>query len=72
MNCEGCGKEIEPRHPRGRFCSGRCRTLAWKRSREAAARAPLERALRRVVGLLEEAGEEIRAALTEREGEGQR
>jgi len=66
MRCETCGKAFQPKQPsRARFCSDRCRLDGWVRRKEQDARAPLERALRRVAGLLEEANQEIREALTE-------
>ena len=49
--CESCGTPFEPRHPRGRFCSSKCRGAAWKRGR-AQAQAELDA---RVRGLLAEA-----------------
>jgi predicted nucleic acid-binding Zn ribbon protein len=27
--CEVCGTAFTPGHPRGRFCSGKCRSTAW-------------------------------------------
>lgn len=67
LRCETCKADFQPRHPRARFCSGRCRVAAWKRRREAAARAPLERALRDLLERLEEALEAAREVLTGRE-----
>jgi hypothetical protein len=63
MKCEGCGQDFYPKASRGRFCGSRCRTDAWVRRKQREARAPLEQALRRVAGLLEEAQEEIRGAV---------
>ena len=34
MLCESCGTFFEPKHPRGRFCSDRCRGVAWRMRRE--------------------------------------
>lgn len=49
--CETCGTPFEPRHPRGRFCSSKCRAAAWKQGR-AKAQAARDA---RVRGLLAEA-----------------
>ena len=38
-------KGFEPKHPRARFCSPRCRVAAWHRRPAEAARDPLGRAL---------------------------
>ena len=29
MLCAWCRAEFTPKHPRGRFCSGRCRVASW-------------------------------------------
>ena len=43
MVCKACGTSFEPRHPtRAKFCSARCRVIAWRSEREAKA---IERAL---------------------------
>ena len=65
---ELAGAEFQPKHPRGRFCSGRCRVAAWQRKRAAAARAPLERILGALLARVEEAVEEAREALAGRGG----
>ncbi len=57
MVCKACGTSFEPRHPtRAKFCSARCRVIAWRSEREAEA---VERALAeredQVRRLLEEA-----------------
>lgn len=36
MRCESCGTAFEPRHPKARFCSDKCRASAWKARREEA------------------------------------
>ncbi len=51
MICETCGATFTPKHPRGRYCSGRCRVAAWEK-RKAQARNERKRKVR---GLLEEA-----------------
>lgn len=33
MRCESCGTAFEPRHPKARFCSDKCRAAAWKQGR---------------------------------------
>lgn len=33
MKCQVCSKGFEPKHPRARFCSSRCRVLAWHERR---------------------------------------
>ncbi|MCI0370885.1 MAG: hypothetical protein L0214_05775 [candidate division NC10 bacterium] len=63
MRCEECGKGFEPKHPRGRFCSGRCRAGAWQKRREEAARARAERILTALLAQIEAAIEEARARL---------
>ncbi len=51
MDCAWCRAEFTPKHPRGRFCSGRCRVAAWHAGREP--RDPdRERRLRELVGVL--------------------
>lgn len=59
--------EFQPRHPRARFCSGRCRVAAWQKRRVEEARAPVERALRALVAKVEEAVEEARESLAGKE-----
>ena len=57
MVCKACGTPFEPRHPtRAKFCSGRCRVIAWRseREREAVERALAERE-RGLWGFLKEA-----------------
>lgn len=69
MRCESCGTGFEPKHRRGRFCSGRCRVAAWRQREREEARAPLERVLRVLVARAEElvvAVEEAKAALVGR------
>ncbi len=56
MVCKQCGTLFETKHPkRAKFCSGRCRVVAWRSEREAEA---VERALaereRGLWGLLKE------------------
>lgn len=36
MRCRGCGTEFEPKHPKGRYCSDRCRLAAWKQGKAQA------------------------------------
>lgn len=31
--CAFCGTGFEPRHPRARFCSDKCRAAAWQAQR---------------------------------------
>jgi hypothetical protein len=52
MICQPCGKVFIPKHPRGRFCSPRCRATAWQqrqaqvqRERDAKVRVLLGEAL---------------------------
>ncbi len=57
MVCKACGTSFEPRLPTmAKFCSARCRVVAWRSERE---RAAVERALaereRGLWGLLKEA-----------------
>lgn len=66
MKCQVCSKGFEPRHPRARFCSSRCRVLAWhgrrakiQADREAKALSALSRAV--------EAIQEAREALAGKE-----
>lgn len=63
MRCETCRADFQPRHPKARFCSGRCRRARWQAKREEAARAPVERALRSLVAKVDEALEEARESL---------
>ncbi|MCZ6479155.1 MAG: hypothetical protein O6837_08160 [Deltaproteobacteria bacterium] len=51
MRCEHCGTQFKPRHPRGRYCSDHCRTVAWQKRRNRELMAALdeaERALHKV------------------------
>ncbi len=51
MICQTCGVSFRPKHPRGRYCSGKCRVAAWQRRKKqevAAALDEAERALREV------------------------
>jgi hypothetical protein len=51
MECAECGATFTPKHPRGRFCTDRCRARAWKTARErevTAIEETLARALERV------------------------
>ena len=54
MVCKACGTSFEPKHPkRAKFCSARCRVIAWRAEKEAEA---IERAFaerdRQTTGLL--------------------
>jgi len=71
VRCEECarGKGFEPRHPRGRFCSGRCRVAAWQKRRVEEARSHAERVVRDLVAKVEEAVQEAREGLAGREGD---
>lgn len=31
MICQACGASFTPKHPRERYCSGKCRVAAWER-----------------------------------------
>lgn len=35
MRCEQCDADFTPKHPRGRFCSAKCRKAAWGARRDA-------------------------------------
>jgi len=51
MICQTCGASFTPKHPRGRYCSGRCRAAAWEKRKKQELEAALdeaERALRKV------------------------
>ncbi len=61
--CGCCGARLEAKSTRRRYCGAPCRWAAWKRDREAKARAPLERILAALPGRLEELAQEIREAL---------
>lgn len=66
--CAYCEAVLEAKTTRRRFCGDPCRWAAWKRDREAKARAPVERALRSLVAKVEAAAAEARETLTGREG----
>lgn len=68
--CGYCGAVLEAKTNRRRFCDngGKCRWADWKRREAAKARAPVERALRSLVAKVEEAVQEAREGLAEREG----
>ena len=55
MICLTCGASFTPKHPRGRYCTGRCRVIAWEK-RKAEARNERKRKVR---DLLEEALEAL-------------
>jgi hypothetical protein len=61
MVCEYCDSDFIPKHPRGRFCSAKCRTAAWHESRQAGL-ATIEAALSRAL----EAVRILRQAKSER------
>ena len=61
--CGYCGSPLAAKTTRRRFCGDPCRWAAWKRAKEEAARAPVERALRDLVGRLEDVLQEAREAL---------
>ena len=51
MICESCGTIFEPKHPRGRFCSDRCRGVTWRMRREqelSAALLEMEHAMNKI------------------------
>lgn len=58
IRCEQCRAGFEERHPKARFCSGKCRAAAWQQRR---ARAQVDRETRalaivdRCLELLDEA-----------------
>lgn len=58
MICQPCGKVFIPKHPRGRFCSPRCRATAWQQ-RQAQAQvdrdANIRLHVREAMGRLNEA-----------------
>ncbi len=61
MLCVVCAKAFSPKHPRGRFCSSRCRLAAWHRRRaqaQADEKAQVRLLLRQALAVLE--GEEHR------------
>ena len=50
MICLTCGASFTPKHPRGRYCSGRCRVAAWEKRKRLEVSAALDepdRALRK-------------------------
>ncbi len=60
MHCEECRTPIQPKHPRGRFCSSKCRAAAW----QAKQRRHLEDALAEI----EQAARSIRRTLWRGDG----
>ncbi len=57
MRCTVCDKGFSPKHPRGRFCSSRCRLAAWQQRRaqaQADEKARVRMLLREALELLEE------------------
>lgn len=57
MRCAVCDKGFSPKHPRGRFCSSRCRLAAWQQRRaqaQADTEAQVRMLLKEALQLLEE------------------
>ncbi len=42
MICQTCGTSFTPKHPRGRYCSGRCRVAAWEKRKRLEVSAALD------------------------------
>mgnify|MGYP000864035555 CR=1 FL=1 len=56
MSCEHCGAFFTPKHPRGRYCSAKCRKAAWqaKRGQREARLRGLVKVLAKEAGLTAE------------------
>ncbi len=56
MECPSCGVTFAPKHPRGRFCSSKCRSQAWRaalRKEELEAFGQIERGVEKLRKLSE-------------------
>ncbi len=60
MRCPSCGQAFTPKHPRGRFCSDRCRAEGWRAERVSVERARLLEIRRMLQAVLDESARAMR------------